>query len=91
MRRRGAFLPAVLSRAKLDAATLGLIHRWVAARMPPGRRCGPWAIDTAPTRANDLASGAQDEEQTALIIFTSGTSGRPKAVVLSHRAVLARL
>ena len=32
-----------------------------------------------------------DEEDPAIIIFTSGTGGRPKAAVLPHRSLLANL
>jgi acyl-CoA synthetase (AMP-forming)/AMP-acid ligase II len=64
----------------------------VAKKLPAGCRLGPWDIDPdAPPGGNEPDRAGRDEEETALIIFTSGTSGQAKAVVLSHRAVLARL
>ena len=71
---------------------LVLADAHAAARMPQGRRLGPWAISTAAGAPFvPVYPAPRSEEDTALIIFTSGTSGQPKAVALTHRAVLARL
>lgn len=62
---------------------------------------GPWAIgawacdeNVAATTSDDGAPinidmPSRDENDPAAIIFTSGTSGRPKAVQLAHRSLLA--
>ena len=41
-----------------------------------------------PSTGNETAAGGED---LAVVLYTSGTSGRPKGAMLSHRALLANL
>ncbi len=64
-----------------------------AAKMPPLAACGPWETSGREPHTGEQASDAisLNEEEIAVIIFTAGTTGRPKAVMLSHRGLLAGL
>lgn len=65
-------------------------------KVGPSWRCGAWAVDEVaagpdPSDAPRRSPDGADENQPAAIIFTSGTAGRAKAVVLAHRSLLAQL
>lgn len=61
-----------------------------AGRMPAEVALAPWAID-AEGPDGDLTPMSEDEEAPAVVIFTSGSSGKAKAVELAHRSLLAGL
>ena len=78
---------------------------WSSPRRPPCRRSAE-AVDTAERTVVDVpgfrdlvetgrSGGAVEPdaggEDLAVLLFTSGTSGRPKGAMLSHRALLANL
>lgn len=69
---------AALQDARVDAGV-------VLATGPAFER----ALDDAPPRRGPAADG--DPEDILYVVYTSGTTGRPKGAMLSHRAMLARL
>ena len=67
-----------------------------AAKLPSNCRRAPWGVDEGsagvpPANPHGAAPASFDENAAAVIIFTSGTAGRAKAVVLAHRGLLATL
>lgn len=53
---------------------------------------GPdWVSLVTAGRADGRVEVDVDPEQVAVLLFTSGTTGRPRAAMLSHRALLANL
>ena len=63
-----------------------------------GSVSGPATVVTGSPEWNELTGGAPEPvepsrggEDLAVLLYTSGTSGRPKGAMLSHRALLANL
>jgi long-chain acyl-CoA synthetase len=52
---------------------------------------GERAWDQLVSLTGDPVPGDTDPESVAVLLYTSGTSGRPRAAMLSHRALLANI
>jgi long-chain acyl-CoA synthetase len=70
----------------LNDPALPLSYRYAVGAPHPSAR--PYAELATPTTNAEL-SPSRSGEQLAALLYTSGTSGRPRGVMLSHRALLA--
>jgi long-chain acyl-CoA synthetase len=74
---------------RLRAAAPALAHVVVAAPSgPDGTVPLGGLLDGAPAAPPQVTAGGDD---LAVLLYTSGTSGRPRGAMLSHRALLANL
>ena len=65
----------------------------LTTEVPEGDQLGSGSLDRILQQASDsaLTTTPCDPDDTALILFTSGTTGRPKGAQLTHRGVMTAL
>ncbi len=76
-------------QAKLDPITAALPHHQKTAYIhKPGDSGADWLLDYSAQRDYPLPS---DPDQTAMMLYTSGTTSRPKGALISHGNLTANI
>jgi long-chain acyl-CoA synthetase len=84
---------AAVARVVTNGELAGLVSDLDAAHVLVTGEGGSWEqlLDSGATTAADRDESAVGDEDIALLLYTSGTTGRPRGAMLSHRALLANL